>query len=170
LNIRRLKEDDIDYVMEIMAKFPESYPREYLSSNKRGSIKWLLNYLLSPEDDYDGGSYVLVSWGSIIGHIAYIKDVRCFEGGVYELSAFVVDKDYQGKSFGKKMIEFAENMIRKLGGRIIWLQTESKMGYFEKLGYKEIAVFPNYWGKGRDRHIKFKAKRKYVLCNPKYTF
>lgn len=137
-----------------MQDFPDSYPDYYVNSTKRGGIKWLLQYALSSKDILDVGSFVAELDGKIIGHIAYYKDVRCFEGGVYELRALIVDKNYQQKGYGGDLIAFAEKNLKEIRARIIWLQTEKEgTPYYEKLGYSLIAVYKDFWGKNRNRYV-----------------
>lgn len=154
IKIRKLRGKDIVAIMKIMGDFPDSYPPYYVNSLKRGGIKWLLCYILRVKDIFDAAGFVLEDSGKIIGHIAYWKDVRCFEGGVYELRALVVGKNYQGKGYGEKLIKHAEKELQKIKTRMIWLQAEKKeLAYYRKLGYKKIAIYKNYWGKNRHRFI-----------------
>lgn len=122
---------------------------------KRGGIQWLLNYALSSKDIFDVRNFVLEVDNKIIGHIAYIKDVRCFEGGIYELCALVVDKSHQGKDYGKQLIRHTETELKKINARIAWMQTgeKNKIDYYKKLGYKLIAEWKNYWGINKHRYV-----------------
>ena len=153
LKIRKLRKKDIKAIAGIMLEFPGAYPTDYINSKKRGSIRWLLEYALRGKDKFDVGSFVLEANGRVVGHIAYFKDDRAFAGGVYEMRALIVDKEYQGKGCGKKLIKYLEGELKKIKARIIWMQTEEEASFYEKLGYKMIAIYKNYWGKGRDRYI-----------------
>jgi GNAT superfamily N-acetyltransferase len=157
--IRDLQKEDISTIIKIMFEFPATYPEDYVNSNKRGSIRWLLNYLLHPEDIYDGGSFVLEVDNKIVGHAAYLKDTRCFEGGVYELRALVVDKKYQNRGYSEKLIKHLESELKKISGRSVWLQTGRKdiTSYYKSMGYKSIGKYPNYWGPAKHRYILSKV-------------
>lgn len=157
LKIRKLQQKDIKTILGIMKEFPESYPSYYVNSLKRGGVKWLLNYAFRVKDIFDAQSFVLETGGKAIGHINYYKDVRSFEGMVYELKALIIDKKYQGKGYGAKLMKFAERKLRKIKARIIWLQTNKKEAAFYKaLGYKPVEVYRNYWGKNRHRYVLLK--------------
>src|SRR3989344_256588 len=93
--IRNLREGDVEAVLRIMSDFPDAYGASYRDSEKRGGIRWLFHYALSQNDPLDARCFVLELDGKVVGHLAYLKDVRCFEGGVYELRALAVDKDHQ---------------------------------------------------------------------------
>ena len=153
--IRSLTIKDVEKVLDILDKFPEAFSVKYVFSKKRGGIKWLLKYVLSADDIYDVGSFVLEIGGKVIGHIAYLKDVGCFEGGVYELKALAVCKDKQQQSYGERLIRHAENALMKIGGRIIKLQTgdAALIKYYENLGYKVIGEIKNYWKEGANCFI-----------------
>lgn len=154
LKIRKLQKKDIKSVIGIMLEFPLAYPSNYINSKKRGSIRWLLEYALRSKDKFDIGSFVLEIDNKVVGHIAYFKDDRAFSGGVYEMRALIVDKKHQGKGCGKKLIESLEEELKKIKTRIIWLQTEKEeVSFYKKVDYKLIAVYKNYWGKGRDRYV-----------------
>ncbi len=154
LKIRKLQKKDIKSIVGMMFEFPLAYPSNYINSKKRGSIRWFLAYALRSKDKFDIGSFVLEMDHKVIGHIAYFKDDRVFSGGVYEMRALIVDKKYQGKGYGKKLIEYLEEELKKIKARIIWLQTEKEEAdYYKKLGYKLIAVYKNYWGIGKDRFV-----------------
>ena len=153
VKIRKLQKKDIKAITQMMLEFSDSYPKDYVNSKNRGSIKWLLQYALVSKDKFDVGSFVLELNGKVIGHIAYYKDERSFEGLVYELRALVIDKNYQNKGFGTKLIKYLEKELKKLKARIIWLQTGKKSVYYKKLGYKLVAIYRNYWAKNKDRYV-----------------
>jgi len=158
LAIRSLEGKYIKGIMHMMLEFPQSYTKDYVMSRKRGSIRLLLKYLLSlsSENFNEGGSYVLVDVkDKVIGHIAYLRDERCFEGGVYEIRGLVVDEDWQGFNLSSGLLYHVLATIKNLGGRIVWLQTEKKEmeEFYKKIGFKLTAVYKNYWGKGRNRYI-----------------
>lgn len=158
LKIRKLQKKDIKTIIKIMSDFPNAYSEEYISSVKRGSIKWMLSYILSCGNIFDSRSFVLLFDNKVIGHIAYMKDTRSFEGKVYELRALSIDKEFQNKGYGKKLIKYIENKLKKIKAEIIWMQTggKNKILYYEKLGYKLLCKWENYWGDGKSRYIMLK--------------
>ncbi len=152
--IRNLQKEDIEVITKMMLKFPGSYPANYVNSGKRGGILWLLEYVLSPQDKYDARSFILEEDDQIVGHIAYMSDVRSFECDVYELRALVVDKERQGKDYGKQLFKHAETELQKIKARIIWFQTgKEEVPYYEKLGYEFLFEWKDYFGAGQHRYI-----------------
>ncbi len=159
--IRLLQKRDISGLLKIMEEFSDAYSSIYLNSLKRGSIRWLFNYFLNCKDRKEVTCYVLLHNRKVIGHCGYLRDVRAFEGGVYELRALVIAKEYQGEKLSELLRNHIEEKIKKLSGRIIWLQTSStnkveKNKYFKKLGYKLIVAYEDYWGDKRNRLVYLK--------------
>lgn len=152
--IRDLRRGDIKHILKIMAQFPDAYPPLYRNAKTRGGIVWLLNYALSCHDPIDARSFVLEVDDQIAGHIAYLRDVRCFEGGVYELRAMVLDRQYYRMGYGEDLVEYLLEELKKIKTRLVWLQTgKYSMSFWHKCGFKQIARYPNYWPKFRSRHI-----------------
>lgn len=154
--IRDLKKEDIDAVLNIMSEFSKVYSDSYRNSEKRGGMRWLLEYTLAQNNVLDARCLVLELDGKVIGHVAYLKDVRCFEGGVYEIQALVVDKDYQEKGHGKKLMEEVIEVLRRTDARLVWLQTEMSKGthqYYKEFGFQPIATYQDYWGAGIHRCV-----------------
>ncbi len=171
LKIRKLQKKDIKEIIKIMTGFPDAYSKDYISSTRRGSIKWILSYILSCDDIFNSESFVLLSNDKIIGHIAYMKDIRSFEGKVYELRALAIDKEFQGKGYGKRLIKYIENELRKIKTEIICMQTGGKDEdlYYEKLGYKLLCEWENYWGDGKSRYVMLK-NLKYATAKSRQKF
>lgn len=154
MTIRKAQSKDIQNILKLMLNFSGAYPAEYVNSKKRGSIRWLLENIIKAKDKIDSASFVFEEAGEVIGHIAYYKDDRCFEGGVYELRALIVNKKYQHKGCGTLLTKFIEQELKMIKARLIWLQTnKNETKFYQTLGYKVIAVYKNYWGKGRDRYV-----------------
>ncbi|TAN57572.1 GNAT family N-acetyltransferase [Patescibacteria group bacterium] len=152
--IRQLRENDIKAIVLMMLEWPSSYPRGYVLSYKRGGIRWLLHYIVKEDNSLEGQSWVLEINKGVIGHIAYLKDVRCFEGGVYELRGIVVHEDFQKKNYGTKLIRHALKELRKIKARLVWLQTgEAATQYYRKLGFELIAEYKHYWGENKHRYV-----------------
>lgn len=75
-----------------------------------------------------------------------------------ELDWLTVDKKYQGKGIGKKLVNFVEARARKLKFRGIYTYThpihKPAMKFYKKLGFKKINEFPDYYSNG-DKSILF---------------
>ena len=159
--IREIKKEDINKICKMMLAFPDSYAEYYVNSTKRGGIKWLLRYAVKSRDKYDVKSYVMEDNKQIIGHIAYMKDVRCFlpcsEEGVYEMQALAIYTGKTGKGYGKILLNHVENELKKIDARMLWLQAgKQSCKFYLNQGYYLVGVFKNYWGKNLDRYLLFK--------------
>lgn len=74
--------------------------------------------------------------GNAVGTARFFKDD---ETGNYHLGRIAVLKEFRKLHIGSKMLEFAENEIKKLGGKkiIISAQVRAK-GFYKKCGFTEI--------------------------------
>jgi len=152
--LRPTTKKDVSKICKLMLPFPDLYAEYYVNSKKRGGIKWLLKYALKAGDEYDAKSYVAELDGKIVGHIAYYKDIHCFQGGVYGIRALVVDKNKRGKGYSKILIRHIENELKKIDARIAWMQTDKKSHkYYLSQKYFLVCIFKNFWGKGLDRYV-----------------
>ena len=152
--IREIKKEDINKICEIMLAFPDFYPEFYVNSTKRGGIKWLLRYAVKSNDKYDVKSYVIEEDGQIVGHIAYLKDICCFQGGIYDIRALAVDANKTGNDYGKILLRHIKNELKKIKARMLFLQTsKDSYKFYLRQGYVLEHIIKNYWGKGSDRYI-----------------
>ncbi|NWF91861.1 MAG: GNAT family N-acetyltransferase [Syntrophaceae bacterium] len=77
--------------------------------------------------------------------------------GTFDLYWIVVDRNFQGGGIGSKLLDFLEDVLKKLGGRMILVDTssvpeyEKAQDFYLKKGFKEIARVPNYYAPGNDR-------------------
>lgn len=76
--------------------------------------------------------------------------------GTYDLYWIAVKPSIQGKGIGKKLLKYAENIVRKKNGRLIIIETSSQKKYlktrifYESAGYKVLAQIKGYYKKGDD--------------------
>ena len=155
--IKKTIKNNIPILMAMMEKHPDAYSKDYIFSDKRGSIASFFERALNNDQD-DCGSFVIEESGKIIGHLGYQKDARCFQGGVYELVALIIDDYFTGKGYAHKLTERVTRELGEIGARIVWLQTEGvdKEKIFERFGFKRQSVWPDYWGNGRERIVMIK--------------
>jgi ribosomal protein S18 acetylase RimI-like enzyme len=79
--------------------------------------------------------------------------------GVYDLYWIAIDPAVQGKGFGRRLIEYAEEDIVKCGGRMILIETSSQESYgdtirfYKKTGYKLVARIKNFYRIGDDKLV-----------------
>lgn len=77
--------------------------------------------------------------------------------GTYDLYWIAVDPRQQKQGLGSKLLEFLEEQVRLLGGRMILVETSSIPSYqrtqrfYELKGFKEVGRLPDYYSLGNDR-------------------
>lgn len=82
--------------------------------------------------------------------------------GTYNLYAIGVRNDSQLKGTGSRMMSFIENYLKKIGKRILIVDTSGTDDYkltrkfYEKLGYNKEAVIRDFWKEGDDKVIYWK--------------
>ena len=71
-----------------------------------------------------------------------------------EMYWLAVKKHYHGQGIGTKLVKFIENYAKKNGFRKLCVYTNKKMirtrKYYEKIGYKFINEFPEFYGYRRN--------------------
>jgi len=77
--------------------------------------------------------------------------------GTFDLYWIVVDPKYQNQGVGTKLLDFFEDTVRGMNGRIILIDTSSISPYeavhrfYLEKGYREVARVPDYYWPGNDR-------------------
>ena len=85
--------------------------------------------------------------------------------GTFDLYWIVVDPKYQNQGVGTKLLDFFEDTVRGMNGRIILIDTSSISPYeavhrfYLEKGYREVARVPDYYWPGNDRITFFKKLR-----------
>jgi ribosomal protein S18 acetylase RimI-like enzyme len=79
--------------------------------------------------------------------------------GVYDLYWIVVDAAARGRQYGQRLLRFAEEEVKRRGGRMVLIETSSLPEYdgtrrfYLAAGYPEIARIPNFYKPGDDKVI-----------------
>ena len=85
--------------------------------------------------------------------------------GAYDIYWMAVSPAEQGKGWGKALIRWLEDEIRRRDGRIVVIETSSQPKYLRTrqfyidLDYKEVARVPDFYRAGDDRVIYAKYFR-----------
>jgi ribosomal protein S18 acetylase RimI-like enzyme len=85
--------------------------------------------------------------------------------GTFDLYWMAVDPNAQGRGYGKALVEWLENHIRRANGRLLVIETSSTEKYaptrrfYLGLNYTETARIPDFYGPGDDRVIYTKRLR-----------
>jgi ribosomal protein S18 acetylase RimI-like enzyme len=75
----------------------------------------------------------------------------------FDLYWIVVDPQYQSQGVGTKLLDFFEDTVRGMNGRMILIDTSSISPYegvqrfYSEKGYREVARVPDYYWSGNDR-------------------
>jgi D-alanine-D-alanine ligase len=106
-------------------------------------------------------SYVLDVDGRTVGWVCW-GPTPC-SVGTYDIYWLGVDPACQGKGYGKKLMEFAEQKIRDAGGRLFIVETSGRESYlptrkfYEKIGYTVAACVKDFYAVGDDKIIYTKT-------------
>lgn len=86
---------------------------------------------------------------SIAGYVCYAPTPKA--EGVFDLYWIAVDPARQGEGIGQTLLRFVENEVRRLGGRMLLIETSSKRSYaptlrfYEQAGYREISRIKDFY-------------------------
>lgn len=76
--------------------------------------------------------------------------------GTYDLYWIAVDPGHQGKGIGKRLLEYAEGLVKERGGRLVVAETSSTEKYrstrlfYQHSGYAEVTRIRDYYRQGDD--------------------
>lgn len=109
-----------------------------------------------PTGDYQ--SYTAIDdTGCAIGWICWGQTPCCV--GTYDIYWIAVDKRIQAKGIGRALMQFAEDTIRAVGGRLLVIETAGKAKYdatrafYLRIGYFEAARLPEFYAPGDDKIV-----------------
>jgi len=81
----------------------------------------------------------------------------------YDLYWIATRADRMGKGYGRRIVAFVEEEVRRRGGRLLVIETSSKDSYgetrafYEKIGCTLAARLADYYDEGDDKLIYLKA-------------
>ena len=97
----------------------------------------------------------------IVGYLCYGPTPLTV--GTYDLYWMAVSPEAQGRGYGKLLLNWCEERVRKEGGRLIIIETSSQGKYqptrrfYLRTGYQEVARIPDFYSPGDDRVIYTKS-------------
>ncbi len=77
--------------------------------------------------------------------------------GTFDLYWIVIDPEVQGQKIGSGLLDYLEKEVKRLGGRMILVDTASIPSYekaqkfYLKKGFQEVARISDYYWQGNDR-------------------
>lgn len=82
--------------------------------------------------EYESHHFVALDEDKVIGCVLFHR--RGDEGRLFQMAVY---PEYQGKGVGKRLVEFLENEVKKMGVKKIFLHSRYAVkDFYEKLGYK----------------------------------
>jgi len=136
--IRRLKKEDITSIINLEKEtLNTSLGENILNDSINNSMAFF---------------FVLEENDNILGYISTM-----FDGEIVEILNFCVNKNYQHKGLGTKILSFIDNYFIKLNAKSIILEVKDKnlnaIKIYKKFGFKKIHVRKNYYSNGDDALI-----------------
>lgn len=116
----------------------------------------LIDIVLKDESQVDYKIHCMVDdQDQPVGYVCY--GPAPMTQGTFDLYWIVAGRNFQGGGIGSKLLDFLENILKGIGGRMILADTSSipqyekaQEFYLEK-GFKEVARVPDYYAPGNDR-------------------
>jgi ribosomal protein S18 acetylase RimI-like enzyme len=98
--------------------------------------------------------------GRTVGYSCY-GEVACTVGS-YDLYWIAVHDDFRGQGIGGLLLRQTEELIARLRGRAIWVETSGREKYlptrkfYLRCGYEEAAVLQSFYADGDDKVVYVK--------------
>ena len=128
--LRRYQKEDVKRIVELELSTLQTSLGEDM----------LISELSNPFSYY----YVYEEFGLVIGYISI-----SYDGEIAEVLNFCVDKKYQNKGIGSKMLMEAINLIDPNSVVLeVRDKNEQAIHVYEKLGFKQIHVRKRYYSNG----------------------
>ncbi len=149
IEIRDLKKEDrkeIKKILENCKIFTEKeivVALELIDLNLSGSSDYIIN--------------VLCDGTKIVGFVCYGEN--SIANGVWELYWICVEPDFHGKGYGSILLKRVEEIVKRRGGRSIFIETSSLQSYdrarrfYEKFGYEIVCLIKDYYKIGDHKII-----------------
>jgi [ribosomal protein S18]-alanine N-acetyltransferase len=140
-------EKDIDVLFELDNKVARATPALLPLETPQELIDFLVN-------EHKTDNYLLNNDEGIpVGYLS----VMDFDADSMEVLNLGTDPDFQGKGYGKEMMDYAEELAKEMGKKKIRLVTNVKntqaIGFYKAIGYSIVKEVENYYGDGETRYI-----------------
>ncbi len=148
MNIRHLRKDDREQIHRLIIE------TNVFSDEEVNVAMELIDIFLNNPVQKDYNIYSAIDNGEVLGYICI--GPTPITDGTYDLYWIVVKASVHGKGVGRKLIEFAENSVRKNNGRLLVAETSSQEKYrntrefYLRVGYSELAKINDYYKVGDD--------------------
>ncbi|MCI0416336.1 GNAT family N-acetyltransferase [bacterium] len=152
MEIRRVQHTDHNRIAEILLDVKNFNPEEV-----RIALE-LVDDAVEKGERSDYQVYVLEEEDSVIrGYTCYGKTP--LTDSTFDFYWLAVDPASQGKGYGRVLISFVEEQVRRAGGTILVLETSSLESYnrtlriYRECGYQIVARIKNFYRPGDDKII-----------------
>jgi len=151
MNIRPVHPADRDRILEILVATKRFTGQE---------VGWAIDLVDKAIAEPERGEYVvqvLEDAGTIEGYVCY--GPTPMTDSVFDLYWIAVDPPRQGHGLGRRLLEFVENEVRRLNGRMLLIETSSKESYaptlrfYERSGYDEISRIKDFYRVEHDKIV-----------------
>lgn len=122
----------------------------------------LVDTYLSNPDQEDYHPFVLVEEdGTVVSYACFGRNPMT--AATYDLYWLATRADRMGKGYGRRIVAFVEEEVRRRGGRLLVIETSSKESYgdartfYEKIGCALAARLADYYDEGDDKLIYLKS-------------
>lgn len=153
--IRPAKIEDKNKILSVIGSYRPKWDKE--NAKKYYDDFFQNNSAFSRRDKV----YVCVDYEEVIGVIGYSLDY--YETNNYWLGWFYIHKEYKGKGYGKKLLEYIIKKLKSKGVRKLFVNTSSNKFYrralkmYLKYGFKKEAVIRDYYEDGENQIILSKT-------------
>jgi aminoglycoside 6'-N-acetyltransferase I len=160
--IRKLKQDDVPLLKQMLDRIPNFAPLEVEIAMELISIAGF------NQNQTDYNIFVYEAEGSILGY--HCTGQRPLTDGTYDLYWIVADPQSPIKGIGKCLLDHAEDFVLKNNGRLILAETSSKDSYqktrsfYLKNNYSVVAQIKDFYSVGDDLMVfgKYFAIKKQI--------
>jgi ribosomal protein S18 acetylase RimI-like enzyme len=152
MEIRRVQQTDRTRIAEILSEV-----KNFNADEVRIALE-LVDDAIEKGESSDYQAYVLAEVDSIVqGYICYGKTP--LTDSTFDFYWLAVSPAAQGKGYGRMLISFVEEQVKRAGGTILVLETSSLESYsrtvriYMECGYQIVARIKNFYRAGDDKII-----------------
>lgn len=124
----------------------------------------LVDTALTNKKQEDYHPYVLTEEdGTVVAYSCFGKNAMT--AGTFDLYWIATRADRMGKGYGRTILSFVEEEVRRRGGYLLVIETSSQESYgstrefYDKVGCTLAARLPDYYAMGDDKLIYLKRVR-----------
>lgn len=150
MKIRLLKEKDRERLHNILTA------THIFTSEEVGVAMELIDIVLREPNHKDYTVHCLVDdKDQPLGYICYGR--APMTQGTYDLYWIAVDPRFRNRGIGSRLVDFLEETVKGIGGRMIIVETSSTSSYdmtqefYRHKGFQEVGRVPGYYYPGNDR-------------------